>query len=933
MNNRSSRGDEAVQINWHQLDLSQTLERLHVEPLEGLSQAEVQLRQSQYGSNELIESNVKSSWRMVWEQLTASTILILLAAAAISLLLQDYKDAAAILAIVLLTTLIGFNQEYRTSKAIAALKKLTIPVVKVRREAQYQEIPAHGLVPGDMVLLETGNLVPADCRLIESVNLRVQESALTGEAAPVEKDAAFVATNLSSGNSNGVALADRCNMVYMGTIVLYGRGQAIVTEIGMQTELGKIADLVQAVEQEPTPLQQRLDQLGQKLVLAVLALTTIIFAFGLLRHEPVQLMFLTAVSIAVGVVPEGLPAIVTIALAIGAQRMLKQQALIRRLPAVETLGSVTVICSDKTGTLTENQMMVATLATAEQIVSQPADFADLSVALRLLLMASTLCNNAIIQANPTTTAQLLGDPTEVALVAAGIKAGFQKSELEQLLPRVAEIPFEADRKRMTTIHHWDSQDGPSEGSLLVLRSLMPADANPASTPSQSDSPVSYIAFTKGAFVNLLEVSQFVWVEDHIEPLDAWRDRIVALNQQLAHQGMRVLAVAYQGLTQLPSGLHPDTVEQNLILIGLVGMSDPARPEAKQAIQTCEAAGIRPVMITGDQPLVAQYIAQELGIATNHTCLTGSELTHLSPEQLADQAESVSVYARVSPEQKLKIVQALQDCNHIVAMTGDGVNDAPALRKADIGVAMGITGTDVAKESADMVLLDDNFTTIIAAVKEGRVIYDNIRRCIKYLLGGNSGEIWVMLLAPLVGMPLPLLPIQILWINLMSDGFPALALSIEPAEADTMNRPPYPPDESIFARRLGWDIFWMGLTIGVVCLVIGYWYWHVDPQTNWQTLVFTTMTFSETIIALALRSDRRSVFQMNPFSNLPLLGAVGLTLGLQLAIIYLPALQGLFQTASLSLAELGISLAASTIVFWMLEGQKWFIRSTSKKVFD
>jgi P-type Ca2+ transporter type 2C len=896
--------------HWYQLEAAEVLRQLDTDISSGLSREEVSRRQAQWGSNELADHTTKSPWFILWEQLTASTIVVLLVAALASAWLKDYKDAIAILAIVLLTVLLGWNQEYRAEKALVALKKLAIPKVKVRREDQWEEISARDLVPGDIVRLEVGNRVPADSRLLESVNLQAQESALTGESIPVEKDSRPVTDEFAKEESNF-----RPNMVYMGTTVTSGRGQAVVTETGMETELGTVAHLMHKVEREPTPLQQRIDRLSQKLVLAILGLVAVIFALGVLRGEPLQLMFLTAVSVAVGLIPEGLPAIVTISLALGSQRMLQQHALIRSLPAVETLGSVTVICSDKTGTLTENRMTVTVIEVADQQVELRSPLSPLSLApaLTLLLLGIALCNDAILPRDPSDCDQPhsdapLGDPTEVALAVAAHDFGLSKLELDHNYPRVAEIPFDSDRKRMTTIHRWDTDCSPLLTNLLT-----------------NLHPSPYIAFTKGAIANLLEVSSHIWVKDEIKPLDAaWRDRILATNQQLAQQGARVLGVAFRLLTDLPEEMEQTALEQDLILIGWIGMSDPTRPEVKQAVQQCQAAGIRPVMVTGDHPSTAQHLAQKLGIAENHQFLTGNDLTQLSLEELADKVDSIAVYARVSPEQKLKIVQAFQQRHHIVAMTGDGINDAPALRKADIGVAMG-TGTDVAKEAADMVLLDDNFATIVAAVKEGRVIYDNIRKSIKYLLSGNSGEIWVMFLAPVLGMPLPLLPIQILWINLMSDGLPALALSVEPAEQDTMNRPPHPATEQIFSRGMGWDIVWIGLLTGLISLGTGYSYWRISSATHWQTMLFTILTFSETVISLAVCSERRSLFQIGLLSNKPLLAAIALTLGLHLAILYIPLLQTLFQTTALSLPELALSLGISTLVFWAIEGKKWLMR--------
>lgn len=895
--------ESASLSHWHQLDAAAVVQQLDTDPSRGLSHAEVGHRQALWGFNELADHRTKSPWRILWEQLTASTIVVLLVAAVVSAGLADFKDAIAILAIVWLTVVLGWSQEYRAEKALVALQQLAVPTVRVWREGQWLERSARDLVPGDIVRLEAGNQVPADGRLLETVNLHIQEAALTGESVPVAKDSVPLTADHAREDSSFHA-----NMVYMGTTVTAGRGQAVVTATGMNTELGTVAHLTHRVGRDLTPLQQRLDQLSQKLVLAILGLVTVIFGLGVLRGEPLPLMFLTAVSVAVGLIPEGLPAIVTIALALGSQRMLRQQALIRRLPAVETLGSVTVICSDKTGTLTENRMTVTVLEVAEQRVNlepPPPDW-PLSPALGLLLMGGALCNDAILT-GPKTDAEVaaspLGDPTEVALAVVAAKAGFPKFDLDRTWPRVAEIPFDSHRQRMTTLHRWEPTP--------ALAHLPPAP---------------YIAFTKGAVAQVLDVASHIWVKDEMQPLDtAWRDRILAAHQNLAQQGRRILGVAFRLVPELPALVDQATLEQDLVVLGWIGMSDPARPEVKQAVQRCQKAGIRPVMITGDHPLTALYLAQTLGIATDDRYLTGHDLHQLSPAELAEKVESIAVYARVSPEQKLAIVQAFQQHHQVVAMTGDGINDAPALRKADIGIAMGQMGTDVAKEAADMVLLDDHFATIVAAVKEGRVIYANIRKSIKYLLSGNSGEIWVMCLAPVLGMPLPLLPIQILWINLMSDGLPALALSVEPAEQDTMRRPPHDSTEQIFSRGMGWDIVWIGLLTGLVSLGTGYAYWRVSPTTHWQTMLFTILTFSETVIALAVRSERRSLWQIGLFSNQPLLGAIVLTLGLHLAVLYVPLLQPLFQTTALSGPELALSLGISTLVFWAIEGQKWLLR--------
>ncbi|HIK43248.1 HAD-IC family P-type ATPase, partial [Thermoleptolyngbya sp. M55_K2018_002] len=731
---RRGTGDET---RWYALEPQEALSQIGTDPRTGLSQAVASDRLSQNGANELAEPPPKSVLRMLWEQITATTVVVLIVAAIASALLGDFEDALAILAIVVFNAVLGFTQEYRAGKEFAALRKMAVPKARVLRDGEWQQILAREVVVGDIVQLEDGDQVPADCRLLESTNLRTQEAAFTGESESVEKQVAKI-------DGQALSLGDRRNMVYMGTVVTYGRGRGLVVATGMDTELGKIADSIQSVESEQTPLQKRLDQLGKRLAIAALALVALMFAIGLARGGNVEDLFLTAVSLAVAIIPEGLPAVVTIALAIGSRRMLKRQALIRKLPAVETLGSVTTICSDKTGTLTENRMTVKILALAgEQVelresfaeitsrldgnksIFRPGDGVPLSAPIALTLGGSALCNNALVKEDEDGKDKALGDPTEIALVVAADRLGLSKEELEMLLPRVAEAPFDSDRKRMTTIHQWGDRQGweSSDVGKLVL-SLVKLPNAP------------YIAFTKGAIDGMLEVSTHVW-DNGQKPLDAnMRDRILQDNDRLASMGTRVLGVAFRLQDELPPPGRELEVEQDLVMVGLVGMLDPARPEAKTAVQTCNAAGIRTVMITGDHPLMARTIARDLEIATNDKYLTGQQLNQLSTEELEQQVGEVSVYARVSPQQKLKIVEALKNRGEIVSMTGDGVNDAPALRKADIGVAMGITGTDVAKEAADMVLLNDNFSTIVAAVEEGRVIYDNIRKFIRYNLTGN-----------------------------------------------------------------------------------------------------------------------------------------------------------------------------------------------------
>jgi Ca2+-transporting ATPase len=905
--------------NWYQLDADDVVSELQSDASKGLTAGEAGRRLAEFGPNELVERDIKNPWRIVWEQMTAVMVLILIVAAIVSLLLGELDDPIIIIAIVILNAVLGFSQEYRAEKAIAALKRLAVPTVRVRRDDDVEEISASELVPGDIILIEAGNKISADGRLLESANLQVEEAALTGESHPVEKATHALA-------ESNLPLGDRFNMIHMGTVVTYGRGAAVVTETGMSTELGKIADLLQTVEREPTPLQRRLDQLGKTLAWATLAIIGIVFVLGLLRGESVQLMLLTGISMAVAAVPEGLPAVVTITLALGSRRMLRRQALIRKLPAVETLGSVTVICSDKTGTLTENRMTVTVLDVVgatrdvEALIDRRTAVLDAEVntaaqpperSVGLLLKAATLSNDAVLQRSKDGTSELraIGDPTEGALVVAAGQLGMMKPELEERWPRIAEAPFTSERKRMTTVHRT---------AVAAHETAAPWKTAP------------YVAFSKGAIDSLLAVSTEVWIGDEAVPIgEEMGNRIVAANERMAEKGQRVLAVAFRPVYELPENGNTEDLEKDLTFVGLVGMLDPPRPEVKTAVATSRTAGIKPVMITGDHPLTAQHIAHELDISGNGQYLTGSDLAVMSSEQLREEVGHVTVFARVSPAHKLDIVQAFQERGEVVAMTGDGVNDAPALKKADIGIAMGVTGTDVSKEAADMVLLDDNFATIVAAVEEGRVIYDNIRKFVKYILSSNTGEIWVMLAAPFLGMPLPLLPLQILWINLVTDGLPGLALAVEPAERGTMQRPPFHPNESVFSRGIGRQIIWIGILMGIASLGVGYMGWRADSGGSWQTMVFTTLTLAQMGNALAIRSSHDSLFTIGLFSNRAMLGAVILTFVLQLAVIYIPLLQDFFNTQALTPFVLGICLVLSTVVFWAAEVEKWFLRRKAR----
>ncbi len=890
-------------MNWCSLDTESALKILQSDSSRGLSTAEAAERLAAKGPNELVEKGGRTPWQILWEQVTATMVLILIAAAGIAGVLGDTKNMVAILSIVVLYAILGFAQEYRAEKAIAALKKLAVPNVRVLRHGQLTELSARELVPGDVLQLETGNVIPADVRLLEAVNFRVQEAALTGESEAVEKQ-----TNPLTGGD--LPLGDRRNLGYMGTIVTQGRGLALVVATGMQTELGKIADLIQQVPQEATPLQKRLDQLGKSLAMIGVVIAGLIFVIGLWRGDEIRHMLLTAVSVAVAIVPEGLPAVVTITLALGAQRMLARKALIRKLPAVETLGSVTVICSDKTGTLTENKMTVVVLDVAGHSVDltedmersgsvtlsreRPAPASAPESAVDLLSMGGTLCTDARLIEQGEGRYHTLGDPTEGALVVAGAKRGFWKEAMETDFPRVAEVPFDSERKRMTTVHK-------------VVGKL---DAWGIAS--------EYLAFTKGSADGLLEVSAYVWVNGHIEIMDQnWRRKIESAGEKMAARGMRILGLAFRTLDQIPASAE---IERDLTFVGLFAMIDPPRAEVKDAVALTKTAGIRTVMITGDHPLTAKEIARQLGISENGQVLTGVEIERMSFDELKAEVEGVNVFARVTPEHKIKIIQALQERGHIVSMTGDGVNDAPALRRANIGVAMGITGTDVSKEASDLVLLDDNFATIVAAVKEGRTIYDNIRKFVCFSVAGNIGKVLVMLIAPFLGKPIPLLPLQLLWLNLLTDGLLGLGLGVEKSEKDTMQRPPYSPEEGVFSRGAGRQTIWVGILIGAVGLGIGSWY-YFGGRPEWQTMIFSSLAFAQVGQALASRSRRELLFTLALGSNPLLLSMALLVILLQLAVIYIPPAAMFFSLTPLSLPDLLIALVAGVLVLAVMEGAK------------
>jgi len=851
---------------------------------EGLSAEEAARRLADIGPNELPVGEKRTIPAMVLDQFKDFLILLLLGAAVVSGVLGELADTIAILVIVVLNAVIGVVQEYRAERAMEALREMAAETATVRRAGQTFEIPAAELTVGDIVLLDAGRVVPADLRLIESAGLRAAEAALTGESLAVEKYTEPV-------DDADAPIGDRSSMAYRGTQIVYGRGVGVVTAVGLATELGKIAHLLGTTGDTKTPLQKRLAQFSKQLGLAALALCGIVFVVGVVQGGDILEMFITAVALAVAAVPEALPAVATISLAIGASRLVKTNTLVRKLPAVEALGSVTYICTDKTGTLTLNRMTVEHLAAGDAAATSLAPGSNADDGLTWFARALALSND--VSGDGDT---LVGDPTEIAFYRAAAEGGYRREELTGSYPRSAEVPFDSDRKLMTTVHNLP------EGG--------------------------YVSFTKGAAEAILDRSvDAMTAEGSRVGLDA--PTASALVDGWSSEGLRVLAFGMRLLDELPADGDISALEQDLTLIGYTGLVDPPRDEARDAVQVCKTAGIIPVMITGDHPATALSIAKRLGIADHkEQMITGAELDALSLEDFEGRVEGIRVYARVAPEQKLKIVQALQDRGEYVAMTGDGVNDAPALATADIGVAMGITGTDVAKEAASMVLLDDNFASIVSSVREGRRIFDNIRKFIKYTMTSNSGEIWTILLAPLLGMPIPLLPIHILWINLVTDGLPGLAFASEQHERNIMKRPPRAPKESIFADGLGTHVIWVGLLMGGASLLMQALAMTRSPENHdlyWRTMVFTVLCLSQMGHALAIRSDRESIFKIGLFSNKPMIGAVLLTFALQLSTIYVPFMQKIFKTEALSLVDLLIALALSTVVFIAVEIEKTFKR--------
>ncbi len=925
----------AIAPIWHTLAVEDALELLESDRTCGLTAAQIDQNRERYGNNELTETGGRSPLEILWDQFKNIMLLMLIAVAIISAVLDTReamatgrfvfpKDAVAIFFVVILNGVLGYVQESGAEKALAALKNLSSSKVRVIRDGRTLEIESQELVPGDVMLLEAGVKVAADGRILEAANLQIREAALTGEAHAVSKQASLQLPEDAS-------LGDRINLVFSGTEVVQGRGTILVTGTGMQTELGKIATALQEVEQEPTPLQKRMTQLGNALVTGALILVAIVVVGGTLFNPSLfEELVKVSLSMAVAVVPEGLPAVITVTLALGTQRMVKRNALIRKLPAVETLGSVTTICSDKTGTLTQNKMVVQKLQLAsggagvtgegyipvgEFLWESQAQISQAHSELQALLLACVLCNDAILQKDNGEWA-ILGDPTEGALLSAAGKGGFRKDEQDHRFARVAEFPFSSERKRMSVI-----VEAEGAGAGITAYHLH-------STP--------YLMFTKGSPELTLERCTHIQVGSNLKPLSAeQRSQILEQNNQMAERGLRVLGFASKLLPELPPEGSEETAEVQLTWLGLVGMLDAPRPEVREAVARCRAAGIRPVMITGDHQLTARAIAEDLGIAyPGDETLTGKELEKLSMAELEHHVGHVSVYARVSPDHKLRIVQALQHQGHVVAMTGDGVNDAPALKQADIGVAMGITGTDVSKEASDMVLLDDNFATIVSAVEEGRVVYINIRRFIRYILGSNIGEVLTIAAAPLMGLGgVPLSPLQILWMNLVTDGVPALALAVEPGRPIVMEQPPKNPKENIFARGLGSYMIRIGLVLAVVTIAMMSWAYGYTQATagglldadRWKTMVFTTLCLAQMGHALAIRSNTRLSIQINPLSNPFILISVVLTSMLQLMLIYVEPLRNFFGTHYLTLTELLVCIGFSSLIFVWIEMEKLFIR--------
>lgn len=880
-------------IDYYRLSVDKAAKELRTDLNSGLGNEEVSARLAQYGPNELKSAEKSSPWVLFLAQFKNILIQILLAATLLSAFMGHAMEAVAIAVIVLFAVTLSFIQEFRAERAIEALRRMAAPTARVIRQGKEKEVPAAELVPGDVILLGAGDKVPADARIFQSVNLQVEEAALTGESLPVEKKT----DPLGEGN---FGIADRVNMVYSGTAVSYGRGRAVVAATGMDTEFGKITGMLQSMETGKTPLQKNLDHVGNNLAKAAGVIVVIIVGLGIFRGQPFLEMVIFGIALAVAVVPEALPAVVTISLAVGVQRMVKRHALIRRLPMVETLGCTSVICSDKTGTLTKDEMTIRKIAVSGQVFNvsgsgyspegkflvNGAEVAP-TPALNALLRAAVLSSDAHLGKDEEGRWEITGDPTEGALVVAAAKAGLEKSVIDKDNPRVSEVPFTSETKRMITLCSVNGR---------------------------------HIGYSKGAAEVIINHCSFYEEQGQIKPFsETMRKQWLSLVQSMAQEALRVLGVAYK-----PDAVM-GTAGEEMIFLGLVGMIDPPRAEAKDAVRVCETAGIKPIMITGDHPLTAQAIARELGILKNGRVVTGVELDQISDADLERDVESIDVYARVSPAHKLRVVGAFQARGHIVAMTGDGVNDAPALKKADVGIAMGITGTDVTKEVSSMMLTDDNFASIVAAVEEGRHIFGNIKKYLMYLISSNIGEIGLMAGAVLLGMPMPLTAVQILYVNLATDGLPALALAVDPAEPDIMRRKPRDQHSGIFSKSVVLLMVAGGLWSTVVNL--GIFSWAISsgkPITEAMTMTFVSLVLIQFFKAYNYRSDRDSILR-RPFANKWLNAAILGELVILILIVYLPFLHKPFGTFSLPLFDWIVIVALSFTVIPVLELIKWFIR--------
>ncbi|MEY8343036.1 calcium-translocating P-type ATPase, SERCA-type [Niallia circulans] len=892
-------------MNYHEMNEKEVEQTLNTDFSAGLSDEEAEKRRKNFGYNELEEGEKQSLLLIFFSQFKDFMVLVLLAATLISGLLGEYIDAIAIIAIIILNSFLGFFQEIRAEKSLSALKELSQPHVQALRNGEWISLLSKELVPGDVIKFASGDRIGADVRIIESRSLEVEESALTGESVPVPK-------TVSAIKNNNLALGDMENMGFMGTMVSRGSGVGVVIGTGMKTAMGQIADLLQNADSVTTPLQRRLEQLGKILIVTALLLTVLVVVIGVLQGNDLYTMVLAGVSLAVAAIPEGLPAIVTIALSLGVQKMIRKNAIVRKLPAVETLGCASVICSDKTGTLTQNKMTVTKTwiggktytvdgtgyepqgqyYVGEQLINPAKD-----KALQQLLTFGMLCNHAeILQKDGDYV--LNGDPTEGAILVAGMKAGFTRAQLLNQFAIVNEFPFDSTRKMMSVV-----VKDPTGRQFVV---------------------------TKGAPDVLIGQSKSILFENRSQALGNNEKQVVqeAING-LASQALRTIAIGYKEISPNTLIMHEGEAEKDLIFIGLQGIIDPPRPEVKQAVKECKEAGIKTVMITGDHVITANAIAKQLGIANNRSkVMEGKELSDLSLKELEDIVEDVAVFARVSPEHKLKIVQAFQNRGHVVAMTGDGVNDAPAIKKADIGIAMGITGTDVAKEASSLVLMDDNFASIKSAIVEGRNIYENIRKFIRYLLASNVGEILVMLFAMLLALPLPLVPIQILWVNLVTDGLPAMALGLDRPEDNVMKRGPRSPNEGVFSRGLGWKVISRGFLIGISTILAFMFAYNNNPENleYAQTVAFITLVLAQLIHVFDCRSEK-SILSRNPFGNMYLVWAVISSLVLALAVIYVPGLQEIFHTLPIAMKDWPMIIGFASVSTFLLAGS--FLLSKSK----